>query len=87
MDPKNQKRKKFDFGIYIILLIIVIGSLFFFFNLSSEPNKLSVEDYKLSIQNGEIKDATFRSVGGDNDGLYYIKGTMTKNGKTYYYTV
>ena len=85
MDPKNQKRKKFDFGIYIILLIIVIGSLFFFFNLSSEPNKLSVEDYKLSIQNGEIKDATFRSVGGDNDGLYYIKGTMTKNDKTYVY--
>ena len=82
MDPKKQKRKKIDFGIYIILLIIVIGSLFFFFNLSSEPNKLSVEDYKLSILNGENKDATCLRVGGDNYCLYYIKGTVTKNDKT-----
>ncbi len=77
--PQQPRRKKIDFGIYLILLLLIIGSLFFFFNSNNNPDTFSLKQYETSINNNEVKTAVFRSVGGDNAGLYYVTGIYEQN--------
>ena len=87
---QRKKRKKFDVGIYIILFLIIMASIYFFFSLNNEPTTWTADEYYNIVTNSQtiqVESATFRSVGGDNAGLYYLKGTYIENGARKYYTV
>ena len=89
-NPQNRPpvpKRRFDFGIYILLAVIMIGFFMFFSNLGEDKvTQLTYAEFSHKITVSEIKTVNSRPVGGENQGIYHVFGEMT-NGTKYELTM
>ncbi len=89
-DNKNQqrptppKRRRVDFGIYIITAIILIGFYFLISRLMQpETKEFTYKDFITELPNDSFSNMTAKPVGGENYGMYSISGKYTYNAVEY----
>lgn len=72
--PKINKRRT-DFGVIFIIILIMVGIYIFVRNTASQPDVLSENDFVTNLNNNRIDSINVTPIGGDNLDLVSITGT------------